>query len=353
MPRLDLAWLSASGILGSALALNLALTLALSRSLALTLALSRSLALTLAPTLALILTPRHTPITLKGTQDQDLSCSFSDSYSSSQSQTLPHSGSQPHADCVRHPWLAQHAPTQTHALPKAVLDSLQKFQKAKRFKQTVLSVIAANLKPAEIAHFRGQFDSLDRDADGFVSISELVAVIQHSLIDSLSHSHTCLFSHSVSHSATHTHTNMSSVQHSLELQVMQAGNENGIDTSSAVGRQRAAGFVRRAKAMMNAIDSAGDGRISLMEFVAAAMRSSLYLQRDKLQTAFETFDANGDGFISMDELSLGIQAHGKPCTEEQLAEMLQAADLNRDGVIDFDEFLTLMREPTSKILSKF
>ncbi len=198
---------------------------------------------------------------------------------------------------LKHPWLTEHAAHLTEPLPAQVLDSLRSFQRAERLKQAVLGVIASQLEPGEISNLEAQFAVLDRCDSGTVSLEDLQAVLD-------SHAKNCPRRTKLGTAANHENT---------------------------------------AAEMMKVLDIDHDGRLSMNEFVAAAMRSSLYMQEDKLHAAFDEFDENGDGSISREELRRVLEKHGRPCSEAELDDMLNAYDIKGDSAIDFSEFLVMMR----------
>lgn len=84
--------------------------------------------------------------------------------------------------------------------------------------------------------------------------------------------------------------------------------------------------VQRTNDYLARMDTDGDGRVSLSEYL------------DWMGYAFDRMDRNRDGVLSPDEQPGG---RGKPLTREahraQLAERFRKQDANRDGYLDAKE----------------
>jgi len=88
----------------------------------------------------------------------------------------------------------------------------------------------------------------------------------------------------------------------------------------------AAAQVTATAEYLERMDSDGDGRVSLQEYL------------DWMGYAFERMDRNGDGVLSADELPGG---KGRPVTlaehRARLTERFNRQDANRDGFLDAGE----------------
>jgi Ca2+-binding EF-hand superfamily protein len=95
-----------------------------------------------------------------------------------------------------------------------------------------------------------------------------------------------------------------------------------------------------AKEMVAAVDTDGDGFISIEEFGALLDDG----ESDALRMAFQEYDENGDGMITAEEL---CRALPRDLTVEKCAEMIAGVDKDGDGVISFDEFKAMTATKSS------
>ena len=85
---------------------------------------------------------------------------------------------------------------------------------------------------------------------------------------------------------------------------------------------------QRAEAILQLVDSNGDGEISLDEFKLVF----------NLDAIFKEYDTSGDGFIDESELQAALAKAGRPITAQRAEEILQLVDSNGDGQISLEEF---------------
>lgn len=97
--------------------------------------------------------------------------------------------------------------------------------------------------------------------------------------------------------------------------------------------------------IMNGMDVDKSGSVDYTEFLAATLGRNLYMQEERLHSAFKTFDKDGSGKISIDELRQVIGSENVPA--EEVEELIREVDTNNDGEIDFNEFLKLMESKNS------
>ncbi|GMF43005.1 unnamed protein product [Phytophthora fragariaefolia] len=88
--------------------------------------------------------------------------------------------------------------------------------------------------------------------------------------------------------------------------------------------------------LVKGIDIDGDGLVDYPEFLAATMKRNLANQEEHLINAFNYFDTTNTGQITKADL---VQFMG---SEEQAQEVINEVDVNGDGVISFEEFVTMM-----------
>ncbi|CAI5730401.1 unnamed protein product [Hyaloperonospora brassicae] len=88
--------------------------------------------------------------------------------------------------------------------------------------------------------------------------------------------------------------------------------------------------------LVKGIDIDGDGLVDYPEFLAATMKRNLSNQKEHLINAFNYFDTTNTGQITKADL---VQFMG---SEEQAQEVIDDVDANGDGVISFEEFVAMM-----------
>lgn len=98
--------------------------------------------------------------------------------------------------------------------------------------------------------------------------------------------------------------------------------------------------------LLKTMDSDGNGQIGYTEFIAAAMTKAEYVDEDLCWAAFRMFDRNGDGVISRTEVE-EILTLGELEDEDERNMFVDRVMLDIDedgsGTIDWHEFLEIMR----------
>ncbi|CDW81524.1 protein kinase domain containing protein [Stylonychia lemnae] len=100
--------------------------------------------------------------------------------------------------------------------------------------------------------------------------------------------------------------------------------------------------------LMNKLDTNFNGFVDYTEFLAGCMKSKIYLKEDYLRIAFSYFDKDGSGAITIDELKLVLGAGGIGIPDYEIEKLMQEADINRDNQIDYSEFLEMMKKDLQK-----
>ncbi|KAK4409598.1 Calcium-dependent protein kinase [Sesamum angolense] len=191
------------------------------------------------------------------------------------------------AQALSHPWVREGGEASEIPLDISVLSNMRQFVKYSRFKQFALRALASTLDEEELADLRDQFDAIDVDKNGVISLEEMRQALAKDLPWKM--------------------------KDSRVLEILQA------------------------------IDSNTDGLIDFSEFVGATLHvhqlemhsSEKWQQRS--QAAFEKFDVDRNGFITPEELKMHTGLRGS------IDPLLEEADLDKDGRISLPEFRRLLR----------
>ncbi|KAH6820757.1 calcium-dependent protein kinase 16 [Perilla frutescens var. hirtella] len=191
------------------------------------------------------------------------------------------------AQALSHPWVREGGEASDIPLDISVLSNMRRFVTYSRLKQFALRALAGTIEKEELADLRDQFDAIDVDKNGAISLEEMRLALAKDLPWKL--------------------------KESRVLEILQA------------------------------IDSNTDGLVDFSEFVAATVHvhqleehnSEKWQQRS--QAAFEKFDVDKDGFITPEELKTHTGLRGS------IDLLLEEADIDKDGKISLSEFRRLLR----------
>ncbi|KAG8373637.1 hypothetical protein BUALT_Bualt11G0045000 [Buddleja alternifolia] len=191
------------------------------------------------------------------------------------------------AQALSHPWVREGGEASEIPLDISVLSNMRQFVRYSRLKQFALRALASTLDEDELADLRDQFDAIDVDKNGSISIEEMRQALAKDLPWKM--------------------------KDSRVLEILQA------------------------------IDSNTDGLVDFSEFVAATLHvhqleehnSEKWQQRS--QAAFEKFDVDRDGYITPEELKMHTGLRGS------IDPLLKEADIDKDGKISLSEFRRLLR----------
>ncbi|KAA8547501.1 hypothetical protein F0562_003930 [Nyssa sinensis] len=191
------------------------------------------------------------------------------------------------AQALSHPWVREGGDASEIPLDISVLSNMRQFVKYGLLKQFALRALATTLDDDELADLRVQFDAIDVDKNGAISLEEMRQALAKDLPWKL--------------------------KESRVLEILQA------------------------------IDSNTDGLVDFTEFVAATVHvhqleehnSDKWQQRS--QAAFEKFDVDRDGYITPEELKMHTGLRGS------IDPLLEEADIDKDGKISLSEFRRLLR----------
>ncbi|XP_013611446.1 PREDICTED: calcium-dependent protein kinase 28 [Brassica oleracea var. oleracea] len=191
------------------------------------------------------------------------------------------------AQALSHAWVREGGNATDIPVDISVLNNLRQFVRYSRLKQFALRALASTLDEAEISDLRDQFDAIDVDKNGVISLEEMRQALAKDLPWKLKES--------------------------------------------------------RVAEILEAIDSNTDGLVDFTEFVAAALHVHQLEEHDsekwqlRSRAAFEKFDIDKDGYITPEELRLHTGLRGS------IDPLLDEADIDRDGKISLHEFRRLLR----------
>ncbi|KAK6922602.1 EF-hand domain [Dillenia turbinata] len=191
------------------------------------------------------------------------------------------------AQALSHPWVKEGGNALEIPLDISVLNNMRQFVKYSRLKQFALRALASTLDEGEISDLRDQFDKIDVDKNGAISLEEMRQALAKDLPWKLKDS--------------------------------------------------------RVVEILQAIDSNTDGLVDFTEFVAATLHVHQLEEHDsdkwnqRSQAAFEKFDVDRDGYITTEELRTHTGLRGS------IDPLLEEADIDKDGKISLSEFRRLLR----------
>ncbi|XP_043712574.1 calcium-dependent protein kinase 18-like isoform X1 [Telopea speciosissima] len=198
------------------------------------------------------------------------------------------------AQALSHPWVREGGDASEIPVDISVLSNMRQFVKYSRLKQFALRALASTLDEEELADLRDQFDAIDVDKNGAISLEEMRQALAKDLPWRMK-----------------------------EPRVLE---------------------------ILQAIDSNTDGLVDFSEFVAATLHVHQLEEHDsekwqqRSQAAFEKFDIDRNGFITPEELRMHTGLKGS------IDVLLEEADIDKDGKISLPEFRRLLR--TASISSR-
>ncbi|KAF8655144.1 hypothetical protein HU200_061281 [Digitaria exilis] len=193
------------------------------------------------------------------------------------------------AQALSHDWVREGGKASEIPLDISVLHNMRQFVKYSRFKQFALRALASTLNSEELSDLRDQFDAIDVDKNGTISLEELKQAL----------------------------------------------------AKDVPWRLKGP----RVLEIIEAIDSNTDGLVDFEEFVAATLHVHQLVEHDTekwkslSQAAFSKFDVDGDGYITSDELRMVCHTGMKGSIDP----LLEEADIDKDGKISLDEFRRLLK----------
>lgn len=193
------------------------------------------------------------------------------------------------AQALSHPWVREGGSATDIPLDISVLSNMREFVRYSRLKQIALRALASTLDTDEISDLRDQFDAIDVDKNGTITLDEIKQALAKD-------------------------QPWNNLKESKVLEILQA------------------------------MDSNRDGLVDFHEFVAATLHVHQLEELDsekwkrRTRTAFEKFDVDRDGYITPEELRLYTGLKGS------IENLLDEADTDKDGRISLPEFQKLLRQ---------
>ncbi|KAG7544887.1 EF-hand domain [Arabidopsis suecica] len=196
------------------------------------------------------------------------------------------------AQALSHPWVKEGGEASEVPIDISVLNNMRQFVKFSRLKQIALRALATTIDEDELDDLRDQFDAIDIDKNGSISLEEMRQALAKDVPWKLKDA--------------------------------------------------------RVAEILQAIDSNTDGLVDFTEFVVAALHVNQLEEHDsekwqqRSRAAFDKFDIDGDGFITPEELRLQTGLKGS------IEPLLEEADVDKDGRISINEFRRLLRSASLK-----
>jgi Ca2+-binding EF-hand superfamily protein len=96
----------------------------------------------------------------------------------------------------------------------------------------------------------------------------------------------------------------------------------------------------KIEATFSTVDTSGDKKISLKEFLTAMGECSPEDHREaQIRAIFTSFDKNKDGTISSSELQAVLEETGKHLKPEEMKQLMAKIDKDGSGTITYEEFI--------------
>jgi calcium-dependent protein kinase len=183
---------------------------------------------------------------------------------------------------LEHQWIKQYAEQPSIKVDPSMMDALQKYSAAPKFRRYCLLSMAWLLSDKETAQVRKEFCAIDTDQQGTISLGEL---------------------------------------QSLMVQKFGTSEEDILH-------------------IFRAMDANHDDEIHYSEFLAAMISTRMDMDDKLLDTAFRNFDTDLSGYITADNLRY---AFGDAFEGEAVECLIGEADLSGCGHISYPEFAAYVR----------
>ena len=184
-----------------------------------------------------------------------------------------------------------------------IAQCLREFTNFTAMRKLMLEVVAFNLSAREITGLREEFEALDVDKSGTLSVEELHQVFQSQMVTGAS----------------------SSVSGS-------GGTGMVLATTNTLERDIGRIF--------DAVSVHHGHSINYTEFIAATMWRRLHLDEDRIHQAFDLLDKEHKGYLTATAIQNAV---GQDFSPEAVSSMVAECDFNGDGRVDYLEFERLWK----------
>ena len=187
-------------------------------------------------------------------------------------------------EVLKDSWVVDHAPNaKKGGLVQINENQLKNYAASSKMRKAVLTYIASRLTQNEIEELNKNFQEIDDNNDGKLTLEEIKKAVSKNKDINIEH----------------------------------------------------------IEEIFKSIDTDGSGCIEYTEFISASLDKSLYLKKEKLKDAFSLFDIDHNGKINNAEIAkvLGMDKKSK-----EISKIIEKYDTNKDGEIDFEEFFEMMKD---------
>ena len=195
-------------------------------------------------------------------------------------------------DCqqvLKHKWLATANSHPDAKISQSVVGALNAFSKRGKLYRSSAQIIAVKLSASEVNDLRQQFQLVDADGSGTISLTEFKKAL--------------------------------------------------VDSSEKVSDAE-------IEAIFQSIDLDGTGLISYSEFLSATLSTTNKLTKERLNDAFDALDPDGSGFIDTSELKGLLSAF---VDDVGIEKILESVDADNSNTISREEFLALCMDNAATV----
>jgi len=190
-----------------------------------------------------------------------------------------------------HPWLKRAASTAAKSPVKnEVAKQLKKFVDYCHMQKTAIEVISVLLSDKQIAHLRDEFQKIDTNGTGTLSLDEFASALANEVTDK-----------------------------------------------------------EQLERIFHHVDRNGSGEISYSEFIAASVHHSVFSNEKHLRASYERFADAETGGIPIAKLEHLLSEN---LAASEVEHVLSAIDKNDDGVVSWPEYLSVMNATAEEKMSE-